>query len=143
MWYFPGFTSEDTLPYAAAEEGQAVDTGETQNAAETEAEDPEEAQSAATEAAEESSQAQTEDAAEDELFMDGEEASGDSDGAATGEEASAAQEETQSLDENEVPAAEAATAKQWVWNPTMTFMIPTTIRKRHRCHSKGKNIPIT
>lgn len=97
MWYFPGFTSEDTLPYAAAEEGQAVDTGE--------------AQSAATEAAEESSQAQTEDAAEDELFMDGEEASGDSDGAATGEEASAAQEETQSLDENEVPAAEAATAK--------------------------------
>ena len=111
MWYFPGFTSEDTLPYAAAEEGQAVDTGETQNAAETEAEDPEEAQSAATEAAEESSQAQTEDAAEDELFMDGEEASGDSDGAATGEEASAAQEETQSLDENEVPAAEAATAK--------------------------------
>ena len=111
MWYFPGFTSEDTLPYAAAEEGQAVDTGEAQNAAETEAEDPEEAQSAATEAAEESSQAQTEDAAEDELFMDGEEASGDSDGAATGEEASAAQEETQSLDENEVPAAEAATAK--------------------------------
>ena len=111
MWYFPGFTSEDTLPYAAAEEGRAVDTGETQNAAETEAEDPEEAQSAATEAAEESSQAQTEDAAEDELFMDGEEASGDSDGAATGEEASAAQEETQSLDENEVPAAEAATAK--------------------------------
>lgn len=32
MWYFPGFTSEDTLPYAAAEEGQAVDTGETQKA---------------------------------------------------------------------------------------------------------------
>lgn len=111
MWYFPGFTSEDTLPYAAAEEGQVVDTGEAQNAAETEAEDQKEAQSAATEAAEESSQAQTEDTAEDELFMDGEEASGDSDGAATGEEASAAQEEKQSLDENEVPAAEAATAK--------------------------------
>lgn len=116
MWYYPGFTSEDTLPYAAAEEGQAVDNGEAQNAAETEAEDQEEAQSAETEAAAESSQAEDSEGQEaaqeeDELFMDGEEASGDNDSAETGEEDPAAQAETQTLDVNEAQAAEAATAK--------------------------------
>ena len=118
MWYYPGFTSEDTLPYGAAEEGRAVDNGEAQNAAEIEAEDQEEAQRAETEAAAESSQAQAEDSEgqeaaqeEDELFMDGEEASGDNDSAETGEEDPAAQAETQTLDVNEAPAAEAATAK--------------------------------
>ncbi len=93
MWYYPGFTSEDTLPYAAAEEGRAVDNGEAQNAAETEAEGQKETQE------------------EDELFMDGEEASGDNDSAETGEEDPAAQAETQTLDVNEAQAAEAATAK--------------------------------
>ena len=116
MWYYPGFTSEDTLPYAAAEEGQAVDNGEAQNAAETEAEDQEEAQSAETEATAESSQAEASEGQEaaqeeDELFMDGEEASGDNDSAETGEEDSVAQVETQTLDVNEAQAAEAATAK--------------------------------
>ncbi len=71
------------------------------------------------------------------------EASGDSDGAATGEEASAAQEETQSLDENEVPAAEAATAKavgvESYYDIYDSYNDP---KKGTDATVKGKNIPL-
>ena len=128
MWYFPGFTSEDTLPYAAAEEGQAVDTGETQNAAETEAEDQKEAQR----------RKQWKRVLRHRQRM---------------------QQKTNFLwTERKLPGTATVQRlekrllrlrkkhslwmrmkfrrqrlpqqKQWVWNPTMTFMIPTTIRKK-------------
>lgn len=94
MWYYPEMTDEDTLPYGASGEERAVETAEAEAAGETDADN-------GTESSGEQ--------AEDGLFADGSETEGQEQ-----QETADAQEEAASreLEENAVPEAEAATAKE-------------------------------